>query len=361
MKGLWFITFLLALVESSNVTCDNGLCSNNTCEWGFYNTTDSVIGLELCSPCNYLREQYQNERCCYLTKISTPETSMTIINSTFENDTDTYKIEYTPPREICQHLWVEWGKCPPICDSIPSGEHCSMNIDCKNTNQCLDNVCCVLKYENCLSCAPNTGFCSLCIEGMAFNASGDLKCGYCPSWTYTTNNLCHLFTNCTAGKYVVSNGTLITDRMCGDVPDGFFSNMVNTLTPIQWKNCSDFPNTFISFAGTSTQDMECTPHRTCPDNQIISYYGNLTHDTGCSEKKTCPPGTYISDNGDSTTDRTCSPCGTDTFSDTNNQMSCSPHTVCPEGESYIFYGGSTHDSQCVPDSVCQYVTCLDEP
>ena len=92
-----------------------------------------------------------------------------------------------------------------------------------------------------------------------------------------------------------------------------------------------------------------------------SYYGNLTHDTGCSEKQTCTPGTYIIDNGDSTTDRTCSPCGTDTFSDTNNQMSCSPHTVCPEGESYIFYGGSTHDSQCVPDSVCQYVTCLDDP
>jgi hypothetical protein len=356
----WLILALVVVVSygnSTNVSCVNGMCSNNTCAWGFYNTTYNE-----CRICNKLRTQYNDEACCHVySDYPNPSTSVVIVNSTFENDTGTVMVLYTPPRPICQHLWEQWGKCPPICDNIPPGEYCSMDIDCKDSTLCLYNTCCVVKYENCVSCSNGTGYCNTCKQGMAFNASGDLKCGYCPSWTYTTNNLCHLFTNCSSGFYVTLNGTLTSDRECTVVPSGYFSNGTNVVEPTKWSNCSSINNTWASFVGNSTHDVVCTNHSVCNSSQLIGNYGNASHDTNCSNKQTCPPGTYISDNGDSTTDRTCTLCVVGTFTDENNQLSCSPHKICGTGESYIFYGGYMHDSQCVPDSLCQFVTCLPPP
>ncbi len=343
----WLV--ILLSFSIAHGTCIDGTCSNDTCAWGFYNTTYNE-----CRICSKLRDQYHAESCCHIySDMPNPSTKITIVNSTFENDTGTVMIRYTPPRAICQHLWEEWGKCH-VCDNILPGEYCSMDIDCKNSNLCLDNTCCVVNYENCLSCSNGTGFCNTCKQGMAFNASGDLKCGYCPPWTYTTNNLCHLFTNCTSGYYVTQNGTVVSDRECSPVPDGYFSNGTN-VQPVKWRNCTI--NTWASFIGNSTHNVQCTNHTVCTD-QLIQTVGNATHDTQCSDKQTCPMGTYISDNGNFSTDRTCSLCAQGTFTDQNNQLSCAPHKVCSVGESYIFYGSYSVDAQCVPDNLCQYVTCL---
>ena len=257
----------------TNVTCSNGLCSNNTCSWGYYNTTYE------CSICNKLRDQYREESCCHLySNIPNPSSEEYIVNSTYENDTGTVLIKYTPPRPICHHLWTEWGKCPPICDNIPSGDYCSMDIDCKNSNLCLNNFCCAIRYDNCNSCANGTGYCDSCMIGMAFNATGNSKCGYCPSWTYTTDNACHPYSNCTEGFYIAINATLTNDRECSAVAHGYFTNQTNAFVPMPWSTCSN--STWSYFSGNSTHDLVCKNHTVC-ENQTISQ-GNLTHDTVCN-------------------------------------------------------------------------------
>ena len=177
---IWFLLLFLFWIESSsltyhtnctnmtnitaedyctNVTCTDTLCSNNTCVYGYYNNTQD------CVICSTLRNQYNAERCCDRYSVTSSPFSELIIDSIYVNDTGTVLIRYTPPRDICHHLWTEWGKCPEICDNILPGGYCTMNIDCKDTNECKD-FCCYIRDEHCLSCANETGYCAQCKEGL---------------------------------------------------------------------------------------------------------------------------------------------------------------------------------------------------
>jgi len=325
------LTHLILILNVIYVTgdCIGGLCSNNTCDWGFYNTTGDAP----CEICNKLREQYHAENCCRQNSyVSTPHYNHLLANGS-------YQIVYTPPRDICQHLWVEWGKCPPICDNILPGEYCSWNIDCKETHQCLTSYCCVVKDTNCNSCANATGYCASCIEPMAFNVTGNLTCWYCPSYAYSSNNLCHTYTNCTSGWYMSFNGSVTSDRNCTEVPYGYYTNDTNVEVPVQWSTCT---SGWASTLPNSTHDVQCSTHSVCTIDEFATP-GNSTHDTVCFDRTICSPGTYVIDNGNTTADRVCSACDNG-FTNASNLEACIAHGVCT---AYEFIGNSTHDSVCV--------------
>jgi len=292
----WFIPlFLMFIVRGENVTnmtnitCSNGLCVNNTCAWGYYNNTQE------CIICSQLRPQYREERCCDLNSVtSTPFTEL-IIDSIYENDTNTILIRYTPPRDICHHLWIEWGRCPPICDNVLPGFFCSMDIDCKDTNLCLNSFCCYVKDENCLSCANETGYCDQCAFGMGFNATGNYTCAPCPLDTYLTNNTCHMYSNCSVGEYIAQEATNITDRICTVVPYGYYSNIINAQNITPWTNCSNVNNTWTTFYGNTTHDVICTNHTLCEANFSYTFYGNYTHDATCVNSSMCQNVTCLDD------------------------------------------------------------------
>lgn len=295
---IWFLLLFLFWIESSsltyhtnctnmtnitaedyctNVTCTDTLCSNNTCVYGYYNNTQD------CVICSTLRNQYNAERCCDRYSVTSSPFSELIIDSIYVNDTGTVLIRYTPPRDICHHLWTEWGKCPEICDNVLPGGYCTMNIDCKDTNECKD-FCCYIRDHRCLSCANETGYCAQCEEGLGFNATGNYTCQECPSYTLLYNNTCNLFTNCSAGEYVIANATNVTDRVCSTVPEGYFTNETNALEPIPWTNCSGINNTWTSFTGNATHDAVCSNHTQCEVTDPYIWYGNETHDAMCESK-----------------------------------------------------------------------------
>lgn len=273
LQMIWVFVFVLLLFEIE-ANCTNGLCANNTCSYGYYNTT---IPSDPCRICPKLREQYQSENCC--TIASTP------ILYSYETINGVKLKLYSPPRAICKHLWEEWGKCPPICHSIEAGEYCSHNIDCKNTNLCLNSHCCIVDDYNCRGCQNGTGYCNECAVGMAFNVSGDLRCGYCPSWTFTANNICNLYSNCSHGEFVSTLPTTISDRLCQSVSTGYFTNTTNALTPTPWSNCSN--GTYSSFGGNSTHDVICTNHTVCQSEESYTFKGNETHDAQCVNSSLC--------------------------------------------------------------------------
>ena len=303
---MWLILLLTigtVVANQTNVTCTGGLCTNNTCEYGFYNTTIN------CLPCNRLKHQYKIEKCCSVYTTSSPYRAIPIENKIYENDTGTVQVVSTPPREICHHLWVEYGNCPPICNALLPGEFCSMNIDCKDTSSC-KGFCCVMSDVNCHSCANYTGFCDRCTNGMGFNATGNLTCGKCPSWTYLTNNTCHRFTNCTSGFYPIFDGNETMNRVCESTPNGYYTNGTNQ-QPILWSICN---------------------------NESYAVGGN-TQDVTCLNKTVCVQGSYVVEE---VSDRVCSEC-IDGFSNTSNQAECHNYTACTI---YQSNGTNTSDTIC---------------
>ena len=290
----------------TNVTCTAGLCSNNTCEYGFYNTTID------CVPCNLLKTQYKTEKCCSIYTTSSPYRAVPIENKIYENDTGTVQVVSTPPREICHHLWIEYGHCPRVCNALLPGDFCTLNSDCKDIRSC-KGFCCIISDVNCHFCANNTGHCDLCASGMGFNATGNLTCGECPYWRYFTNNTCHLFTNCTAGLYPIFDGNETIDRECQDVPHGYFTNETNQ-QPVLWTYCV---------------------------NNTYALGGNSSHDTVCTNKTNCVAGSYVFENIENE-DRLCAEC-IDGFSNITNQLECFNYTNCT---SYQSNGTNTSDTIC---------------
>jgi len=276
----------------TNVTCTAGLCSNNTCEYGFYNTTVE------CVPCDLLKQQYKTEKCCSIYTTSSPYRAIPIENKIYENDTGTVQVVSTPPRPICHHLWTEYGLCPEVCENLLIGEICTINYDCKDSKSC-KNFCCAVEDINCLSCANQTGYCNLCKDGLGFNATGDLKCKTCPSWTFLSNNTCHLVSNCTAGTYVIRDVNYTQDRQCDEVPYGSFTNETNQHQPFNWTVC--YNNTF-------------------------ALGGNSTHDSVCVNKTDCTAGSFVVENLENK-DRVCEEC-VNSFSNTTNQLVCYDYTNC---------------------------------
>ena len=230
----------------------------------------------------------------------------------YENDTGTVQVVSTPPREICHHLWIEYGNCPRVCNALLPGDFCTLNSDCKDIRSC-KGFCCIISDANCHSCANNTGHCDLCTSGMGFNATGNLTCGECTYWRYLTNNTCHLFTNCTAGLYPIFDGNETIDRECQDVPHGYFTNETNQ-QPLLWTYCV---------------------------NNTYAVGGNSSHDTICTNKTDCVAGSYVFDNIENE-DRVCAEC-IDGFSNITNQLECYNYTNCT---SYQSNGTNTSDTIC---------------
>jgi len=261
------------------VTCNNGYCTNNTCSYGYYNTS-----YDECKHCIHLRKQYHDEDCCTGYSISMPSRSMEIYHSIYPNDTGTEQVYFTPPREICNHLWYEWGTCPRICNGVVIGDVCNIDIDCLNGTSCR-GFCCVLLYgDNCTSCANNTGYCENCVNGMAFNATGDLSCDYCLTGRFSENNTCFYHTNCIAGFYPINIPNSTTDRNCSVVPHGYFTNGTNQ-NITSWSNCSN--STWYSFLGSTSRDRECSNFTTCANYSYIFQEGTNISDKICQNHTSC--------------------------------------------------------------------------
>lgn len=278
----------------TNVSCTDTTCDNNTCVYGFYNTTED------CVDCRLIRDQYRQERCCDRYSVTSSPFSKLLIDSIFVNDTGTVMIRYTPPRDICHHLWTEYGKCPDICNTILVGDFCYFDVDCYNPKSCRD-FCCYIHDSKCETCANQTGYCDECVNGTAFNYTGNYLCEECPSYTFLNSQYCYDFSNCTTGQYIIQNETNRTDRVCETVPYGTFTNTTNAHKLINWTACVN--ETWSIFAGNTTHDVLCTEWSNCTQNYTwIEFTGNNTRDLVCTNHTTCENYTYL---GNKTRDAQC--------------------------------------------------------
>lgn len=253
------------------------------CPLGFYDTSYGE-----CRNCKYLRNQYWDEDCCAMASIlSMPAQTEEI--ATYKGHA--FRLKYNPPRPICNHLWEQWGNCT-VCQAFSPGHYCSMDVDCNNTNSC-KGFCCITNDANCASCENNTGYCTSCAFETVFNATGDMTCQRCTSNYYYDSLNCHLLTDCLPGTYVSTYPDYTTDRVCSNIPPGYYSTETNA------------------------DAIDILPWTTCDTSIYYTVLGGTTYDSVCEDRTICYPGTYVVDDGDVTTDRVCANCTTGTTNSTN--------------------------------------------
>jgi len=321
--------------------------TNTSCPYGYYDNF-----YDQCKNCSSLRQQYYEEKCCYkMVYVSTP--FKYVIVSEDLNHT-TYKMLYTPVREICNHLRKEWGKCPRQCDIHSPGHLCNHSTQCIGSHVCLNGRCCKEYDPLCTSC-DSMGWCNVCQSPYSVNATGT-KCGMCPQTKYNNNGVCLYPTNCTVGEYIQINYNSTSDRVCSEVPNGTYTNTINAISFINHTNCTG-ENITLDTIGNATHDTICRDTRRCPSDKLFvnKVWGK---DDNCTNRTTCKLGEYIIE-GNYTSDNICTNCSSGTFANTTNLESCYPHTVCEGINRYTFYGNATHDATCLYYMYCGItITCL---
>lgn len=141
---------------------------------------------ESCMPCMVLKTQYQNYKCCRMTRTSASRYDCEM------NDV---------PCRLCSHLWKEWhhGTCNSCNATL--GEFCEANQDCQS-NDCRGGACCspFLNDPNCAACGTN-GFCQTCASNYAYNYTTN-KCALVT--TTAAGGACSTNSSCTSG-YCLTN------------------------------------------------------------------------------------------------------------------------------------------------------------
>jgi predicted outer membrane repeat protein len=149
---------------------------------------------------------------------------------------------------------------------------------------------------------------------------------------------CSAWSSCTAGEYVSSNGTNITDRVCAPCGTGEYSATANEDSCTPWANCTS--GQYISTNGTSSTNRGCSP---CDTGKYSTYANAFS----CTAWSSCVAGQKIAANGTGSADRTCEACPTGQFSTSSNHNTCVNWTVCnatTEVESSA--GSATADRVC---------------
>ncbi len=199
--------------------------------------------------------------------------------------------------------------------------------------------------------APFTGSCT----DRTDNADYGVTCAYsCGSGTYgpavSQSSLpplatCTTWSSCTAGEYISSNGTNITDRVCTSCSAGTFSTSTNENSCTPWVNCT--VGQYIATNGASIADRVCTPCGT-------GAYSASANGDSCTPWANCTVGQYIATNGTSGTNRGCSPCDTGKYSTYANAFSCTAWSSCVAGQKIAANGTATTDRTCVACSTGKF-------
>lgn len=71
-------------------------------------------------------------------------------------------------------------------------------------------------------------------------------------------------------------------------------------------------------------------------------------DVDCQPWTSCAPGTYVSQASRPVSDRSCAPCGSGSFSTTENADRCASWTQCAPGEYQVALGDAVTDRDCLP-------------
>ena len=153
---------------------------------------------------------------------------------------------------------------------------------------------------------------------------------------------------CGVGTYIASDGGATADKTCV-MCDGTTSYSNSTDATSCYTMTACYNSYFILTAGTVSSDRICY---TCPASTYAFldsslYPPSVTVDKLCIPISDCGVGTFVAQNFSATSDRTCQNCSYGFYENQVNQPSCKPKKICHDGE-YVFSIGSTSvDTICL--------------
>jgi predicted outer membrane repeat protein len=164
------------------------------------------------------------------------------------------------------------------------------------------------------------------------------NCGASPCSVSPFAGTCTARTNT---KYGVLCGLSISE--CSNGEFGNFQEVTESILPPISPSCSLWTSCtagkYVSTNGTNTTDRVCT---TCGSQK----YSALTNQISCMDLSNCSSGSYVATPGSPNNDRACTSCESGKFTNASNMNECMNWTECESSEIIIFNGSDTSDRTC---------------
>lgn len=185
----------------------------------------------------------------------------------------------------------------------------------------------------------------------------------CPGGEYRGDSGdCQKISSCSAGRYVLSEPTEDSDRVCAVCPDDTYTDREDAAECRTMRDCppgqyaplrqlNDADRACMPCPAETFTDLPnlrvCIPWTACQPDEWESTSPTLTSDRVCSPATSCTPGTYVARDAAGTEDRECAQCPEGTVSDTADAVMCRRLRDCAPDE----WSG--------PDRHFQERTCID--
>jgi hypothetical protein len=243
---------------------------------------------------------------------------------------------------------------PTVCEPCNSGTYCAGGSAPKEP-------CAQGKWDHDLDPASLCADKTKCSAGTYVLDEGtgrtDRTCAGCSGSFSTEENApsCTPWTTCGVGSFVQTPGSPTTNPQCAGCGSGTFTDAPNASLCAPWSDCA--AGTYVEAAGSASANRTCT---VCPSNS----YTSVPNQSQCTSWNSCAAGTEQLASGSTTTPVTCGPCAAGSFCpggstprvecggsswdhDSNPATACAPKTTCLAGQRMDSAGSATADRTCV--------------
>jgi hypothetical protein len=241
-----------------------------------------------------------------------------------------------------------------VCEDCPSDHYTSGSNQsvCVPTGACAPGT-----VQTAAGSDTSPPTCAACTAGQY--CAGDTAAAVpCASGTWDDDQdpatRCVGWTNCLAGTYVSTPGTMTTDQECAACPSGSFSAGDNSSSCTEWTDC--LAGTYVSVPPSATKDRTCLA---CDPGT----YSSGINQSSCLTAGSCPAGTVQTSPGTPSSLPVCdacvagqycaggeSPavyCEVGTWDDDHLPATeCVSWTICAPGSHISAAGSTTTDQEC---------------
>jgi MYXO-CTERM domain-containing protein len=149
------------------------------------------------------------------------------------------------------------------------------------------STCTAGRYESLAGSDTRDRTCASCDAGTFSATSNATGCAPCDGgrWSAAGAAACNAWTDCAAGTYVASDGTVSSDRACMPCAPESYSTTANATSCAAWSTCAT--GEYASTAGSSTRDRVCAPLTVCTADEFESVPASAASDRVCTACTTC--------------------------------------------------------------------------